>query len=52
MSTLLETGIIRTRMICTDTGRKFSLKMTNGGIIKEKSYSTNVFLWEMLLILQ
>jgi hypothetical protein len=31
-----------------DIGKKLSFKMTSDGIIKEKSYSTNVFLWEML----
>jgi hypothetical protein len=29
-----------------DIGRKFSLKIISGGIIKEKGYSTNVFLRE------
>jgi hypothetical protein len=34
-----------------DIGRKFSLKIISGGIIKEKSYSTNVFLREKFLFL-
>jgi hypothetical protein len=33
-------------MISTgEIGRKFSSRMSSGGIIKEKNYATNTFLW-------
>jgi hypothetical protein len=30
-----------------EIGRKFSIRMSSGGIIKEKSCATNAFNWEI-----
>jgi hypothetical protein len=43
----LESGVIRTSMTWRGAvGKKFYLKVISGGIIIEKSYATNAFLWE------
>jgi hypothetical protein len=34
-----------------DIGRKFTIKMTNGGIIKGKTYASNAFLLKKLYII-
>ncbi len=43
----LETDVIRTSMTWRGAaGKKIYLKVINSGIIIEKSYATNAFLWE------